>query len=162
VGTIFRETKQATIDMEEMFKLLDQPSKIVYGSQAVAKDPNVPAIGFHNVTFRYEEEDHVLKDLSFEIKQGQTVGFVGPSGWCVFSDICLSWGVVFQEITRYSIQALSVRVSFVVSSFRCVGCLRQFTRDEFGFCTSRDVSDLSYIPHDLRTDILCRNRGTAF
>jgi hypothetical protein len=29
-------------------------------------------------------------------------------------------------------------------------------------CTSRDVSDLSYVPHDLRTDTLCRKRGTAF
>lgn len=37
-------------------------------------------VGFHNVTFSYDEGRHVLSDISLEIKAGQTVALVGPSG----------------------------------------------------------------------------------
>lgn len=82
VGTIFRETRQATIDMEEMFKLLQQPSKVVSGTERLGEiDPAKPAIAFSNVVFAYEpNERNVLNNLSFEILPGQTVAFVGPSG----------------------------------------------------------------------------------
>ncbi|KAH9258218.1 hypothetical protein BASA81_003267 [Batrachochytrium salamandrivorans] len=81
VGTIFRETRQATIDMEEMFKLLEQPSKIQSGSELAIVDETKPAIAFQQVTFGYEaNEGNVLNNLSFSILPGQTVGFVGPSG----------------------------------------------------------------------------------
>jgi cytochrome c oxidase assembly protein Cox11 len=66
-------------------------------------------------------------------------------GWGVFFEgihgifkNTLSWGVVFEEITRDSIQYIicpsSIRHSFVVPYFRC---LRQFTLDEFSF--SRNI-----------------------
>ena len=38
-------------------------------------------ISFHNVSFKYESRDqHVFKDLSFNVKEGMKVGLVGPSG----------------------------------------------------------------------------------
>lgn len=37
-------------------------------------------IRFEHVWFAYEEQDWVLKDVSFTIKSGQFVGFAGPSG----------------------------------------------------------------------------------
>ncbi|MEZ7931808.1 MAG: ATP-binding cassette domain-containing protein, partial [Flavobacteriales bacterium] len=35
---------------------------------------------FKNVSFAYNEQDYILKDISFEIKEGQTVAFVGATG----------------------------------------------------------------------------------
>ena len=37
-------------------------------------------IEFKNVVFEYGDKQQVLKDISFEIPAGQTVGLVGPSG----------------------------------------------------------------------------------
>lgn len=41
---------------------------------------NRPTIKFQNVAFEYSDKQQVLKDISFEIPSGQTVGLVGPSG----------------------------------------------------------------------------------
>jgi hypothetical protein len=74
---------------------------------------------------------------------------ISPDG-TAFSQCCVlllrfSRGVVFEEITRYSIQASSVRHSFVLSSFLCVGCLRQFTRDEFIRTLKRCIRRSTYL-----------------
>lgn len=37
-------------------------------------------ISFNNVAFQYDESKAVLKDISFDLKAGQTIAFVGPSG----------------------------------------------------------------------------------
>jgi ATP-binding cassette, subfamily B, bacterial len=37
-------------------------------------------ISFNNVSFRYDESKQVLSDITFDLKAGQTVAFVGPSG----------------------------------------------------------------------------------
>lgn len=80
LGFAYREIKQALTDMEKMFTLMDQ--------QAEVKDiPNAPDIGhvaghiqFEHVDFHYDEDREILKDLSFEIKPGQTVAVAGPTG----------------------------------------------------------------------------------
>jgi MsbA_lipidA: lipid A export permease/ATP-binding protein MsbA len=38
------------------------------------------AVSFRHVTFSYEKEKEVLKDVSFEIEPGQTVALIGPTG----------------------------------------------------------------------------------
>jgi ATP-binding cassette subfamily B multidrug efflux pump len=35
---------------------------------------------FENVSFAYKNEDWILKDISFELKKGQSMAFVGPTG----------------------------------------------------------------------------------
>lgn len=40
----------------------------------------VPSLSFQNVDFRYDEEIPVLRDVSFTVRPGETVGIVGPSG----------------------------------------------------------------------------------
>ncbi|WP_265450249.1 ABC transporter ATP-binding protein [Clostridium sp. cpc1] len=38
------------------------------------------AIEFKNVSFKYDEDTHILNDLSFKVKEGKTLALVGPSG----------------------------------------------------------------------------------
>ena len=70
----------AMASSERIFKLLD--------NQTFIKNPDVPEslerikgeIEFRNVWFAYNEEDYVLKDISFKINPGETVAIVGHTG----------------------------------------------------------------------------------
>ncbi len=49
-------------------------------TDAVELSEKIESVDFENVSFDYSENFPVLKNISFEVKKGQTVAFVGPSG----------------------------------------------------------------------------------
>lgn len=61
--------------VENILKSKDEPS----GNETVGKDENV-AIEFENISFGYNDNKTILKDLSFKIKKGKSIAFVGDSG----------------------------------------------------------------------------------
>ena len=65
---------------ERVFSILDTPPTIVDKADAVKIDSFKEKIRFKNVSFRYESDDIVLKDISFEIEKGSIVALVGSSG----------------------------------------------------------------------------------
>ncbi|MCK5331927.1 MAG: ABC transporter ATP-binding protein [Candidatus Marinimicrobia bacterium] len=66
---------------ERVFKVLDTEPIISEVKQAIEKTDFKSDIKFHNVFFRYQEDDdRVLEDISFTIKKGQVLALVGPSG----------------------------------------------------------------------------------
>ena len=80
MGMVYREIKQANIDIESMFQILGQNPEI-------QDRPNAPDlkiakgdVEFHNVHFAYDVKRPILKGISFTVPAGKTVALVGPSG----------------------------------------------------------------------------------
>ena len=80
MGMVYREIKQAVIDIETMFTLLGREPEIKDKPGAVALSVHSGAIRFDDVRFAYEPARPILKGLSFEVPAGRTVAIVGPSG----------------------------------------------------------------------------------
>jgi len=80
MGMVYREIKQAIIDIEKMFNVLERNPEIkdIPGARPlVVTSGNVR---FEDVRFAYDPERQILKGLSFEVPAGKTVAIVGPSG----------------------------------------------------------------------------------
>lgn len=73
-------TLQSSIaSSEKIFSILEEKPDII--SPKNPKDININGkIEFKNVWFAYEDEDYILKDVSFTINEGEKVAFVGATG----------------------------------------------------------------------------------
>ena len=65
---------------ERVFKVLDTKAEVSEVKDPVKIDTFRKSIEFKNVGFFYENNDSVLKDVSFNIEKGKMVAIVGPSG----------------------------------------------------------------------------------
>jgi ATP-binding cassette, subfamily B, heavy metal transporter len=80
MGMVYREIKQAVIDIEKMFNVLSRSPEIEDIPQAAPLIVTSGNVRFDNVQFAYEPDRSILKGLSFEVPAGKTVAIVGPSG----------------------------------------------------------------------------------
>jgi ATP-binding cassette, subfamily B, multidrug efflux pump len=79
-ASIVNVLQSAVASAERVFELLDEPEEI--------PDPVAPAVvervaghvAFEGVSFRYEPEEPLIEDLDIEVKAGQTIAIVGPTG----------------------------------------------------------------------------------
>jgi len=80
MGMVYREIKQAIVDIGAMFDILDQNPEIV--DLPGAKDLKVTAgaVRFENVAFSYDAARPILRGVSFDAPAGHTIAIVGPSG----------------------------------------------------------------------------------
>ena len=81
LGVLYREIKQSLTDLDKMFTLMDREREVADapGAQPLALQ-GAPSVVFDHVSFAYEADRPILKDISFEIPAGKTVAVVGPSG----------------------------------------------------------------------------------
>ncbi|WP_121604833.1 ABC transporter ATP-binding protein [Virgibacillus sp. Bac332] len=69
--------EQARVAGNRVFELMDYDGEEVMDDQVKRYRGNVE---FDHVSFAYNDDDYILKDLSFKIKAGQTAAFVGHTG----------------------------------------------------------------------------------
>src|SRR6267142_2697708 len=80
MGMVYREIKQAVIDIEKMFNVLSRNPEIKDVAGAKPLIVTSGHVRFDDVRFSYDSERPILKGLSFEVPAGKTVAIVGPSG----------------------------------------------------------------------------------
>src|ERR1700690_311588 len=80
MGMVYREIKQAVIDIEKMFGVLSRHPEIkdIPGARPLIVTSG--HVRFDDVRFSYDPDRPILKGLSFEVPAGKTVAIVGPSG----------------------------------------------------------------------------------
>jgi ATP-binding cassette, subfamily B, heavy metal transporter len=80
MGMVYREIKQAIIDIEKMFNVLSRDPEVKDAPGAKPLLVTSGSLRFEDVRFAYEPNRPILKGLSFEVPAGKTVAIVGPSG----------------------------------------------------------------------------------
>lgn len=80
LGSSYRMIRQALVDMEFLFQLLDLEPEIRDKANATDLAVRDGEVQFTGVNFGYEPERSVLSDVSFTIAPGTTTAIVGPSG----------------------------------------------------------------------------------
>jgi ATP-binding cassette subfamily B protein len=72
--------QRAMASGERIFEVIDVPVDIKNKPNAIHPEEIDGSISFENVTFGYVENQPILKDINFEVKPGETVALVGPTG----------------------------------------------------------------------------------
>ncbi len=80
LGFAYREIRNALVNMEQMFGLLEVPAEIADKPGAPALAVSGGEIVFDHVDFHYEKARPILHDVSFRVAPGDTVAIVGSSG----------------------------------------------------------------------------------
>ena len=80
MGMIYREIKQALIDIDDMFRILHRNPEIADRPNAPALVPGPAEVRFEGVHFAYNPDRPILRGISFTVPSGKTVAIVGPSG----------------------------------------------------------------------------------
>ncbi|KAK0096784.1 hypothetical protein PV326_004419 [Microctonus aethiopoides] len=82
LGSVYREVRQALIDMQTMFSLMSLPPSITNKTNAVPFiiTPTTSEIIFDKVNFHYVEGKKILEDMSVIIPSGKKIAIVGGSG----------------------------------------------------------------------------------
>lgn len=82
LGSVYREVRQALIDMQTMFSLMSRPPKIMSKENAIpfVITPKTSDIFFENINFQYIPGKTILDDMSLSIPSGKKVAIVGGSG----------------------------------------------------------------------------------
>ncbi len=80
LANVYNNVLVAMASCERIFEILDTPVQIASKEGAKELPPIVGTVDFDHVTFSYDPEKVVLKDVSFHVDPGQTIALVGPTG----------------------------------------------------------------------------------
>lgn len=80
MGMLYRQIKQALIDIDDMFGILERNPEIQDKPGAAPLVVREGTVTFENVHFAYNADRPILRGISFEVPAGRTIAIVGPSG----------------------------------------------------------------------------------
>ena len=80
VAVISEQYQNAIVSSRRLWEVLAAPATVPVVEGAKGLPPGPGAVKFENVTFGYDAEKPVLKDVSFEVGGGKVVAIVGPTG----------------------------------------------------------------------------------
>jgi ABC-type multidrug transport system fused ATPase/permease subunit len=80
IGMLYAQVQTAIAAAERVFELLDTPPEVEDRTDALPLPAVEGHIVFDDVTFGYQEEEPVLRDVTFEAQPGQMIAIVGPTG----------------------------------------------------------------------------------
>ncbi len=79
LGNIINVYREAEVSFNNFQKILDTPKE--FRAEKPVKLETIQRLSFEHVTFKHQTaSNNALNNISFEVKQGETVAFVGPSG----------------------------------------------------------------------------------
>jgi len=82
-STKYAVLQSAMTAAERVFQLLDTPVEIASPERprrVASDDPERGSVRFENVWFAYKRDEHVLRDVSIDVRPGETVAVVGATG----------------------------------------------------------------------------------
>ena len=80
IASFYSSLLTAISYLERIFETIDEPVEVKDAPDATDMPPIKGDVSFENVKFSYEDGVPILKDVSFDVKQGQTIAIVGPTG----------------------------------------------------------------------------------
>ena len=80
IASFYNSLLTAISYLERIFETIDEPVEVKDAPDATDMPPIKGDVSFENVKFSYEDGVPILKDVSFDVKQGQTIAIVGPTG----------------------------------------------------------------------------------
>lgn len=138
----FNQLQSAYASAEKIFSILDMKPEIVDEPDAVWLDEIKGEIEFKNVWFAYEDENWVLKDVSFHINPKETVAFVGSTGSGKTTILSL-------VVRNYDIQKGQILIDGIDIKKIKIECLRS----HFG----QMLQDVFVFSGTIRSNIVLRN-----
>lgn len=80
ISNFYNQFVNAASGAERIFEIMDSEAEIFDAPDAGTLPDITGAVEFENVTFEYEKDTPVLKNVSFTVKPGETIALVGPTG----------------------------------------------------------------------------------
>ena len=80
IGDYYKRVQQATVDMENMFDILEEKPDVIDVPDAKPLQVLQGRIEFRSVCFSYTPDRPLLQDISWSVEPGKTVAIVGQSG----------------------------------------------------------------------------------
>jgi len=80
ITRVFVLSSRASASGERIYEVIDLPEDLKDGYDEINEDISRPHIEFEDVSFSYNQKESNLKDISFKLKKGQTLGIIGATG----------------------------------------------------------------------------------